>query len=157
MQQSGKEEKENIKPRFKRRRADLENQLRDGIKNPPKMTEQIKPCDGWLTFSAPSNQQKNIQHKVTIFTSNRTLSYDELNSGCKQFLAPNLVYECSCNNKMSSFGVCKHIKSVILFMTIDLLKNQDQTDQTMELLDVLNRFNIVDDLMISSQSVMDQQ
>lgn len=112
----------------KRRRTDLENQLRDGIRCPPKLSESIKPVDGYLHFSAPSTSHQDVQHKVTI----------ENNSF-------GLRYTCTCKNTLETFGICKHIRATLIHMMTDLMRYQDDTDKTLELVNALDKFSIGDD------------
>ena len=111
----------------KRRRTDLENQLRNGISCPPKLSESVRPMEGNLCFSVPSTIYRDIQHKVVIENN--------------EF---GLTYICTCENTLEKFGICKHIRATFIHMMNDLMRYQTETDRSLELMQALNNFNLED-------------
>ena len=109
----------------KRRRTNIENQLREAITSPPKLSEKVKPNVGVLHFNVPSTSGGDM-HKVML----------SVDGGMK--------YTCDCLKVSDEIGVCKHIKAVIIHMMIDLIKKQDESDNTLDLMMALDRFNIED-------------
>ena len=109
----------------KRRRTNIENQLREAITSPPQLSEKVKPNDGVLHFNVPSTSGGGI-HRVKI-------SVD----GC-------MKYMCDCLKTSEDSDVCKHIRAVIIHMMTDLIKRQDETEKTLDLMMALGRFSIED-------------
>lgn len=108
----------------KRRRTNIENQLREAITSPPKLSEKVKPNDGVLYFNVPSTSGIGM-HIVKI-------SIDK-----------GMNYKCDCSNPEDN-GICKHIRSAIIYMMTDLIRHQDETDKTLDLMMALDRFTIED-------------
>lgn len=119
--------------KLKRRRTDLENQLRDGIGCPPKLSESVESIDGHLHFYVPSTNHQSVQHKVTIENNTH-----------------GLKYICTCKNTLEIFGICKHIRATLIHMMNDLMRYQEDTDKSLELIQALNNFNLDDCMSYSS-------
>jgi hypothetical protein len=113
----------------KRRRTDLENQLSGGINAPPKLVDYVIPLSGEqqgkICFSVPSSDKCKDDIYYTVILSTTP---DGVN------------YKCTCENKFDNFGVCKHIRVVIIFMAVDLIKKQSQTDDNLDLVAALSNF-----------------
>jgi len=109
----------------KRRRTNIENQLREAITSPPQLSEKVKPNDGMLHFNVPSTSGGGM-HRVKIYVD-----------GC-------MKYMCDCLKTSEDSDVCKHIRAVIIHMMTDLIKRQDETEKTLDLMMALGRFSIED-------------
>lgn len=125
--------------RTKRRRTELENQLTGGINAPPKIVSLVEPFEGCLCFLVPSTDKSkdDITYKVTIATKNNELKY-----------------LCTCTNTIDNFGACKHIRAVIIFLSIDLIKTQSDTDDNLGLIEALNNFRINDEKKMDLEEVV---
>ena len=126
----------------KRRRSVLENQFRDAIISPPKLSSEVIPYNGMIEFIVPSTSKHDVNHKVLISCqSKEPMISNEINSdSCN-----NLSYKCTCIfNKLDTPGICKHIKASLIHIMLDLLKQQDETDIAIELSNALTRFSLAD-------------
>jgi len=126
----------------KRRRSVLENQFRDAIISPPKLSLEVIPNNGMIEFIVPSTSKHDVNHKVSISCQSKepTIS-DEIDSDSYHHLS----YKCTCTlNKLDTPGVCKHIRASLIHIMLNLLKQEEETDISMELSNVLTRFSLAE-------------
>jgi hypothetical protein len=143
---------------YKKRRYNLINGLKDGIIAPSKMSLDVLPLNGSISFKVPSNKNSSyfptkieIYHIVTININKPSLYQIDKNIAIPGYVDSKeynvlsnddddeyITYTCTCENKMDTFGVCKHIKAVIIYMSTDLIKKQEHTDENIELIGSLN-------------------
>jgi hypothetical protein len=171
------------------KRRKLENQLREGILSPPKLTEKVVPWHGKIDFVVPSTQNSlefglakfqrisdtgsGIGPKVpgtlvpgplvpgtlvqesaiipnTMIDNNLSNPVSEKKycvtirtKDDKNNLNKNtMIYSCTCKNDLVSYGICKHIRSVIIYMMLDIVKKQNDTDDMNFLIDALEKYNM---------------
>lgn len=103
---------------MKRRR--IENQFKEGIISPPALSKLVIPLspteNNKLLFSVPSTDPtKNINYTVKIHSVQTTLN-------------SRLQYECECRSYSGSPGLCKHVRSVLIYMMNDAIKTQNQSE-----------------------------
>lgn len=110
----------------KKRKITVENILRDGILSPPKIIKDTTPTFGNIIISVPSTSRESTQkHTVSISVVNNKYKFS-----------------CSCSNNFNNFGSCKHITTSIIQMMLNLIKKQEQTDDTLDLINSLEKFSI---------------
>jgi hypothetical protein len=126
----------------KRRRSVLENQFRDAIISPPKLSAEVIPHNGMIEFIVPSTSKHDVSHKVLISCKGKEpLISDEIDSDSYNHLS----YKCTCIfNKLDTPGICKHIRASLIHIMLDLLKQEEETDISMELSNALTRFSLAD-------------
>lgn len=122
----------------KRKRTSIENQFRDGVQAPPKIVDHVKPVAGCSEFIVPSSTSDK-SYIVKIGVTGRCMNYT-----------------CTCTSAQSpesKFIACKHIRAVVIFMMIDLIKKNDQTSCDMSACsDILKMFT---DLNIDNVDILD--
>lgn len=135
----------------KRKLTNIENQVRDGIISPPKLIAQINPISGELQFMVPSKSSSD-DHMVTIGMAVCPMmtdwTIDEM-LGQNQKKIPNkttknkISYRCDCHNNKWLNEICKHIRTVMIFMLTDMIEQHKMsiTSDSDETDDILKQFS----------------
>jgi hypothetical protein len=136
----------------KRKLTNIENQVRDGIISPPKLISQINPVSGELQFMVPSKSSSD-DHTVTIGTADCLMmtdwTIDEIVGQNNQMKIPNVItknkisYRCDCHNNKHLNEICKHIRTVMIFMLTDMIEQHKMsiTSDSDETDDILKQFS----------------